>query len=77
MSSALLVIDVQNVVVAGAQSAFCVDMAAKHALAEGFNVTLVSDGHANGDLNTSDGLITDRAVTGTYPRRRSASPVAR
>jgi nicotinamidase-related amidase len=53
---------VTEIVLTGTQSAFCVDMAGKHALAEGFDVTLVSDGHANGDLDTADGIVPDRTV---------------
>lgn len=48
-------LEVDEVVVTGAQSAFCVDMTGKHALAEGFGVTLVSDGHSKGGLFTSEG----------------------
>lgn len=50
---------VDHVVVVGAQSLFCVDMAGKHALAEGFDVTLVSDGHFNGTTETEAGPIED------------------
>ena len=53
---------VERVVLVGAQSAFCVDMAGKHALAEGFDVTWVSDGHGNGDQETADGIVPDATV---------------
>ncbi len=53
---------VDRVVIVGVQSAFCVDLAGKHALAEGFDVTLVSDAHANGPLSTSAGELSDEQV---------------
>lgn len=53
---------VERLVLAGVQSAFCVDLAGKHALAEGFDVTLVSDAHANGPLDTAAGELTDEQV---------------
>ncbi len=53
---------VDRIVLAGVQSAFCVDLAGKHALAEGFDVTLVSDAHANGPLDTSAGPLSDEQV---------------
>lgn len=46
----------------GVQNAFCVDLAGQHALAEGFDVTLVSDAHANGPLATSAGEVPDEQV---------------
>lgn len=61
-----------RVVLVGSQSAFCVDMAGKHALAEGFSVTLVSDGHSNGDLNTADGLVRDSVITALINRTWSS-----
>jgi nicotinamidase-related amidase len=54
--------EVLRLVIVGAQTAFCVDMAGKHALAEGFDVTWVSDGHANGDQETAVGAIPDADV---------------
>ena len=53
---------VDHVVLVGVQSAFCVDLAGKHALAEGFDVTLVSDAHANGPLDTAAGTLSDEQV---------------
>jgi nicotinamidase-related amidase len=53
---------IERVVLAGAQSAFCVDMAGKHALADGFDVTWVSDAHGNGDQETADGVVPDAVV---------------
>jgi nicotinamidase-related amidase len=53
---------IQRLVIVGAQTAFCVDMAGKHALAEGFDVTWVSDGHGNGDQETADGIVPDAIV---------------
>jgi nicotinamidase-related amidase len=53
---------IERLVIVGAQSAFCVDMAGKHALAEGFDVTWVSDGHGNGDQETADGIVPDAIV---------------
>lgn len=53
---------VTRLAVTGAQSAFCVDMAGKHALAEGFDVALVSDGHCNGDLDTAEGSVPDSVI---------------
>ena len=53
---------VDHLVITGVQSAFCVDLAGKHALAEGFDVTLVSDAHANGPLDTTAGELSDEQV---------------
>lgn len=53
---------IRRLVIVGAQTAFCVDMAGKHALAEGFDVTWVSDGHANGDQEAAVGVIPDATV---------------
>ena len=53
---------IERLVIVGAQTAFCVDMAGKHALAEGFDVTWVSDGHGNGDQETADGIVPDATV---------------
>lgn len=63
---------VGRVVLVGAQTAFCVDMAGKHALAEGFDVTWVSDGHGNGDQETADGLVPDAAVRALLNRTWSS-----
>ena len=62
LSDALRDRQVDRLVVVGVQSAFCVDLAGKHALAEGFDVTLVSDAHSNGPLDTSAGPLTDEQV---------------
>lgn len=59
---------VDRVVLVGVQSAFCVDLAGKHALAEGFDVTMVSDGHANGPLQTEAGLISDEVMRAVVNR---------
>ncbi len=69
---------VDRVVLAGVQSAFCVDLAGKHALAEGFDVTLVGDAHANGPLDTSAGTLSDEQVRAmvTARGRRCATPAA-
>jgi nicotinamidase-related amidase len=53
---------IRRLVIVGAQTAFCVDMAGKHALAEGFDVTWVSNGHANGDQETAVGVLADATV---------------
>jgi nicotinamidase-related amidase len=53
---------IERLFLVGAQSAFCVDIAGKHALAEGFDVTWVSDGHGNGDQETADGIVSDATV---------------
>ena len=63
---------IERVIVVGAQSAFCVDMAGKHALAEGFDVTWVSDGHGNGDQETSDGVVQDAKVRALLNRTWSS-----
>lgn len=63
---------VEHIVLTGAQSAFCVDMAGKHALAEGFSVTLVSDGHCNGPLTCDDGDLDDAQVRGLINRTWSS-----
>lgn len=63
---------VNRVVVTGAQSAFCVDMAGKHALAEGFDVVLVQDGHCNGPLQTDAGELSDAQVRGLINRTWSS-----
>lgn len=55
---------VDRVIVTGAQSAFCVDMAGKHALAEGFHVTLLEDGHCNGRMPIPGGELSDAQVRG-------------
>lgn len=62
LSAALRQRGVDHVVIVGVQSAFCVDMTGKHALAEDFDVTLVSDAHANGPLATSAGELSDEQV---------------
>jgi nicotinamidase-related amidase len=41
---------VRRLVVVGAQSEFCVDTACRRAFSEGFEVTLVADGHSTFDL---------------------------
>ncbi|MEP6631366.1 MAG: isochorismatase family protein [Lapillicoccus sp.] len=53
---------VDRIVLVGVQSAFCVDLAGKHALTEGLDVTLVSDAHANGPLETAAGTLSDQQV---------------
>lgn len=63
---------IERLVIVGAQSAFCVDMAGKHALAEGFDVTWVSDGHGNGDQDTADGIIPDALVRALLNRTWSS-----
>ena len=63
---------IERLVLVGAQSAFCVDMAGKHALAEGFDVTWVSDGHANGDQETALGLVPDATVRALLNRTWSS-----
>ena len=63
---------VERLVVVGAQSAFCVDMAGKHALADGFDVTWVSDGHGNGDQDTADGVVPDALVRALLNRTWSS-----
>lgn len=59
---------VTRLVLVGTQSAFCVDMAGKAALTEGFDVTLVSDGHADGDLVTAAGVVAGGVVRATVNR---------
>jgi len=63
---------IERLVLVGAQSAFCVDMAGKHALAEGFDVTWVSDGHGNGDQETADGVFPDAKVRALLNRTWSS-----
>jgi nicotinamidase-related amidase len=63
---------VDRVVLVGAQSAFCVDMAGKHALAEGFDVTWVTDGHGNGDQDTAEGVVPDAVVRALLNRTWSS-----
>jgi nicotinamidase-related amidase len=63
---------IERLVLVGAQSAFCVDMAGKHALAEGFDVTWVSDGHGNGDQETADGIVSDATVRALLNRTWSS-----
>lgn len=63
---------VDRVVLTGAQSAFCVDMAGKHALAEGFNVTLLEDGHCNGRMPIQGGELSDAQVRGLVNRTWSS-----
>ena len=63
---------VERLVLVGAQSAFCVDMAGKQALAEGFDVTWVSDGHGNGDQETTDGIVPDATVRALLNRTWSS-----
>ena len=62
LTTALRQRGVDHVVLVGVQSAFCVDLAGKHALTEGFDVTLVGDAHANGALGTTAGTLTDEQV---------------
>ncbi len=62
LGAALRERSVDRVVVAGVQSAYCVDLAGKHALTEGFDVTLVSDAHANGPMETDAGPLSDAQV---------------
>ncbi|HEY5483166.1 MAG TPA: hypothetical protein VIK31_05060 [Propionibacteriaceae bacterium] len=47
-------------------------MAGKHALAEGFDVTWVSDGHGNGDQGTSEGTVPDASVRALLNRTWSS-----
>ena len=63
---------IERLVLVGAQSAFCVDMAGKHALAAGFDVTWVSDGHGNGDQDTADGVVPDAVVRALLNRTWSS-----
>jgi nicotinamidase-related amidase len=63
---------IDRLVLVGAQSAFCVDMAGKHALADGFDVTWVSDGHGNGDQETTDGIVPDAVVRALLNRTWSS-----
>jgi nicotinamidase-related amidase len=63
---------IERLVLVGAQSAFCVDMAGKHALAEGFDVTWVCDGHGNGDQETTDGTVPDATVRALINRTWSS-----
>ena len=63
---------IEGLVLVGAQSAFCVDMAGKHALADGFDVTWVSDGHGNGDQETTDGIVPDAVVRALLNRTWSS-----
>ena len=72
LAGALRATGVTRLVLVGVQSAFCVDMAGKHALADGFDVTMVSDGHANGDLDTADGDVADRTVRAMVNRTWSS-----
>lgn len=57
---------VDRLVLIGAQTCYCIDMAAKHALVEGFDVTWVSDAHGNGDEETSAGVVTDAELRALY-----------
>jgi nicotinamidase-related amidase len=43
---------VRRLVVTGAQTEFCVDTTCRRALSEGYDVTLVADGHTTGDRAT-------------------------
>ena len=61
-----------RLVIVGAQTAFCVDMAGKHALAEGFDVTWVSDAHGNGDQETESGIVPDATVRALFNRTWSS-----
>jgi nicotinamidase-related amidase len=63
---------IERLVIVGAQSAFCVDMAGKHALVEGFDVTWVTDGHGNGDQQTADGVVPDSKVRALLNRTWSS-----
>ena len=72
LGDALRAVGVTRLVLVGTQSAFCVDMAGKHALAEGFDVTLVSDGHGNGDLDTLEGRVDDATVRALVNRTWSS-----
>ena len=72
LGDALRAAGVTRLVLVGTQSAFCVDMAGKHALAEGFDVTLVSDGHGNGDLDTPEGAVDDATVRALVNRTWSS-----
>lgn len=63
---------IERVVLVGAQSAFCVDMAGKHALAEGLDVTWVSDAHGNGDQETAGGVVPDAVVRALVNRTWSS-----
>jgi nicotinamidase-related amidase len=63
---------IDRLVLVGAQSAFCVDMAGKHALAEGFDVTWVTDGHGNGNQDTADGVVPDATVRALLNRTWSS-----
>lgn len=76
LADALRRAGVEGIVLTGAQSAYYVDMAGKHALAEGFDVTLVSDGHCNGPLSIEgDGHgdeLSDAQVRGLVNRTWSS-----
>jgi nicotinamidase-related amidase len=65
MPAALLVIDVQQahqiteLVICGLQSEFCVDTTTRRALALGYPVTLVADGHSTRD----NGVLSAAQIT--------------
>jgi nicotinamidase-related amidase len=63
---------IERLVLVGAQSAFCVDMAGKHALADDFDVTWVSDGHGNGDQETTGGIVPGAVVRALLNRTWSS-----
>lgn len=72
LADALRRASVEGIVLTGAQSAYCVDMAGKHALTEGFDVILVSDGHCNGLLSIDGDKLSDAEVRGLINRTWSS-----
>jgi nicotinamidase-related amidase len=42
---------IRHLIVTGMQSEFCVDATCRRALSEGFDVTLIADGHTTGDTD--------------------------
>lgn len=55
---------VRHLVVVGSQTDYCVDSATRRATMEGFDVTLVQDGHTTTDAVTEYGTVTAEHIIG-------------
>ena len=79
LAALLRMLEVQRVVVCGAHSDYCVQTSALSALAQGFDLTLVADGHAAEDTIIDgasipgpvvSGFVNARMATLRYPGRQ-------
>jgi nicotinamidase-related amidase len=68
---------IRNLVVCGLQSEFCIDTTARRALALGYAVTLVADGHSTLDSGALKAAQITAHVNATLPKVDSFGPRAR